>query len=99
MPPTAGSSTAEPQPRFYYDLGSPESYLVAERVLHALGASFVQGPWSLSVEARNLADLRIVDMVLGGTINQGKTTPYPLVDFFDYPLPGRAVYLTASYQR
>ncbi|WP_051323705.1 DsbA family protein [Candidatus Solirubrobacter pratensis] len=39
MPPTAGSSTAErpQQPRFYYDLGSPESYLVAERALHALG--------------------------------------------------------------
>jgi 2-hydroxychromene-2-carboxylate isomerase len=25
------------QPRFYYDLGSPESYLLAERALHALG--------------------------------------------------------------
>ncbi len=37
MPPTAGSSTAEPQPRFYYDLASPESYLAAERALHALG--------------------------------------------------------------
>ena len=36
MPPTDGSSTAE-QPRFYYDLASPESYLVAERALHALG--------------------------------------------------------------
>ena len=36
MPPTAGSSTAE-QPRFYYDLASPESYLAAERALHALG--------------------------------------------------------------
>ena len=36
MPPTAGSSTAE-QPRFYYDLASPEAYLVAERALHALG--------------------------------------------------------------
>ena len=36
MPPTAGSSTAE-QPRFYYDLASPESYLVAERALHAVG--------------------------------------------------------------
>jgi 2-hydroxychromene-2-carboxylate isomerase len=33
VPPTAGSSTA----RFYYDLASPESYLVAERALHALG--------------------------------------------------------------
>ena len=40
MPPTAGSSTAEQQPeqpRFYYDFASPESYLVAERALHALG--------------------------------------------------------------
>jgi len=36
VPPTAGSSTAE-QPRFYYDLGSPESYFAAERALHALG--------------------------------------------------------------
>ena len=36
MPPTAGSSTAE-QPRFYYDFASPESYLAAERALHALG--------------------------------------------------------------
>ena len=36
MPQTAGSSTAE-QPRFYYDLASPESYLVAERALNALG--------------------------------------------------------------
>jgi 2-hydroxychromene-2-carboxylate isomerase len=36
VPPTAGSSTAE-QPRFYYDFASPESYLVAERALHALG--------------------------------------------------------------
>ena len=38
MPQTAGSSTdSRPQPRFYYDLASPESYLVAERALHAVG--------------------------------------------------------------
>jgi 2-hydroxychromene-2-carboxylate isomerase len=37
VPPTGGSSTAEPQPRFYYDLASPEAHLVAERALHALG--------------------------------------------------------------
>jgi 2-hydroxychromene-2-carboxylate isomerase len=37
VPPTAGSSTGE-QPRFYYDLSSPESYLAAERALHAVGA-------------------------------------------------------------
>jgi 2-hydroxychromene-2-carboxylate isomerase len=33
----AGSSTAE-QPRFYYDLATPESYFAAERALHAVGA-------------------------------------------------------------
>jgi 2-hydroxychromene-2-carboxylate isomerase len=37
VPRTAGSSTAEQQPRFYYDLASPESYLAAERALHAVG--------------------------------------------------------------
>jgi 2-hydroxychromene-2-carboxylate isomerase len=36
VPPTGGSSTGS-QPRFYYDLASPEAYLVAERALHALG--------------------------------------------------------------
>jgi 2-hydroxychromene-2-carboxylate isomerase len=37
VPPTAGSSTGNTQPRFYYDFASPESYLAAERALHALG--------------------------------------------------------------
>lgn len=30
-------TAARHQPRFYYDLASPESYLVAERALHAVG--------------------------------------------------------------
>lgn len=30
-------TNARRQPRFYYDLASPESYLVAERALHAVG--------------------------------------------------------------
>ena len=50
MPPTAGSSTAE-QPRFYYDLASPESYLVAERALHAVGAVPEWIPVSLGAPA------------------------------------------------
>jgi 2-hydroxychromene-2-carboxylate isomerase len=33
----AGSSTANGQPRFYFDLASPVAYLAAERVNHALG--------------------------------------------------------------
>jgi hypothetical protein len=72
---------------------------VPGRALHGLGADVRQGPWSLAVEVRNLADLRVVDMVLGGSIYAGKTVPYPLVDYFDYPLPGRAVYATVAYQR
>jgi 2-hydroxychromene-2-carboxylate isomerase len=32
----AGSSTADVQPLFYYDLSSPEAYLAAERVMQAL---------------------------------------------------------------
>jgi len=50
VPPTAGSSTAE-QPRFYYDFASPESYLVAERALHALG----EVPEWIPVDAGGLA--------------------------------------------
>jgi|SRR5690242_9630105 2-hydroxychromene-2-carboxylate isomerase len=33
----AGSSTADAQPRFFYDLASPVAYLAAERVNHVLG--------------------------------------------------------------
>jgi 2-hydroxychromene-2-carboxylate isomerase len=43
VPPTAGSSTVEvrpgggtPAPAFYFDLGSPEAYLSAERVLQVM---------------------------------------------------------------
>ena len=32
----AGSSTADALPAFYFDLGSPECWLVAERILHTL---------------------------------------------------------------
>lgn len=52
MPPTAGSSTAEelvhaaaaarPEPRFYFDLGWPEGWAAAERVLQTLP---VPAPW------------------------------------------------------
>jgi iron complex outermembrane receptor protein len=67
------------------------------RVLHAIGARLTSGAWDLSVEVRNLADLRVVALPLGGIARAGETTPYPLVDFYDYPLPGRAVYATVRY--
>lgn len=72
--------------------------LLPARWLHAIGASFEHAPFLLSLEVRNLADLRVVDLPLGGLIHRGQTTPYPLVDTFDYPLPGRAVYLTLALQ-
>jgi iron complex outermembrane receptor protein len=66
------------------------------RTLHAIGASVEHRPFTFSVEVRNLADLRVLDLPLGGSANRGLTTPYPLVDFFDYPLPGRAIYATLA---
>ncbi len=77
--------------------------LVPARVLHSLGAS--AGPWrrlpiALTVELRNAADLRVVRLPLNGLIHgSGATTPYPLVDVLDYPLPGRALYATLTYHR
>jgi iron complex outermembrane receptor protein len=68
------------------------------RALHAIGAAFTRGPIQFTVEVRNLADLRVVDLPLGGTIHQGETRPYPLVDFFDYPLPGRTLYATLAWR-
>jgi iron complex outermembrane receptor protein len=93
--------------RLYYDLDyvsdvyrDAQNYnIVPGRALHGLGVTVQQGGWSLAVEVRNLADLRVVDLPLGGLINQGKSVPYPLADYFDYPLPGRAIYATVAYQR
>jgi hypothetical protein len=71
------------------------------RALHSLAfkaGPFPRAPWSLTVEVANLADLRVVDVPLGGTINVGNTRPAPLADYLGYPLPGRAVYVTLSYQ-
>jgi 2-hydroxychromene-2-carboxylate isomerase len=79
VPPTAGSSTVEvhlsggrPSPAFYFDLGVPESYLTAERVLQvmpvatewipvALGGGDGEVDWaalSALAEARGLQPVR-----------------------------------------
>jgi iron complex outermembrane receptor protein len=92
--------------RLFYDLDhvsnfffDPDNYrIIPGRTLHALGASLLHGAWSISVEVRNLADLRIVDLPFNDVVNAGRRAPYPLVDFFDYPLPGRALYGTVAYQ-
>jgi outer membrane receptor protein involved in Fe transport len=66
---------------------------VPERVLHAIGAAFDRGDVLFTAEIRNLADLRTLEIPLG---TAGRTTSIPLVDFFNYPLPGRAIYATLA---
>jgi 2-hydroxychromene-2-carboxylate isomerase len=57
VPPTAGSSTGNDQPRFYYDLASPESYFAAERALHAVGEVPEWIPVSLDSSFRCAAEI------------------------------------------
>ncbi|MSP63692.1 MAG: TonB-dependent receptor [Myxococcales bacterium] len=83
------------------DPQNSDGNFIPARTLHALGAAagpFGRLPLTLTVEVRNLADLRVVDLPLGGLIHVGETTPYPLVDRYDYPLPGRALYATLALQ-
>lgn len=66
------------------------------RTLHAVGLSL--GPiWplrlTLRVELRNLLDTRLVDVTLP---LMSRPAAVPLTDFFDHPLPGRALYATLS---
>ncbi len=67
---------------------------IPARTLHAIGASF-DYKWILfTVEIRNLADLRVIQLPTGT-----KNVPAPLVDYFDYPLPGRAIYATLVFRK
>jgi iron complex outermembrane receptor protein len=91
--------------RCYYDVDYADDVYRDEqnynrlpgRVLHGLGASIRHRPFTFAVDIRNLADLRVVDLPLGGAARAGETTPYPLVDYFDYPLPGRTIYATLTF--
>lgn len=67
------------------------------RVLHGLAASLAHRELTVLLEMRNLADLRVTQLPLGGSARAGQTSPYPLVDFYDYPLPGRTLYATVTY--
>jgi len=75
-------------------LDAANSAWIPARALHTVGASFEHKWFALSVELRNLADLRVVQLPAGGT-----TVPSPLVDYFDYPLPGRALYATLVFRK
>jgi vitamin B12 transporter len=93
--------------RVYYDLDFVDDTFrdpandnrIPKHTLHGLGAGFQRDFFALDLEARNLADLRVVDLPLGGSANQGMTAPYPLVDVYNYPLPGRALYATLTLHR
>ena len=67
---------------------------IPARTLHAIGASFDHKWIQLTVELRNLADVRVVQLPAAGT-----TVPYPLADYFNYPLPGRAIYATLLFRK
>jgi iron complex outermembrane receptor protein len=72
------------------------NYLPA-RLLHALVAAVRAGRFEVTLEVRNLADTRVVQLPLGGIARAGETSPYALVDFYNFPLPGRAFYATARF--
>ena len=86
----------------WLDPDNVAGHVVPGRTLHAIGARLgpVAGvPLTLAAELRNLADQRVVQYPLvGGIYAAHQTAPYPLVDLFDHPLPGRAFYLTLVYQ-
>jgi outer membrane receptor protein involved in Fe transport len=72
------------------------------RTLHALGLQvgphdFARGRVrvQLAVEIRNLLDTRLVLFTLPLSPERGPV-PAPLTDYYDYPLPGRALYATLS---
>lgn len=72
------------------------AYQVPDRVLHSAGARLaIPGATGLSValDVRNLLDLRVAEYpnVLGGK------DPYPIGDFFDYPIPGRRILISARW--
>ncbi len=78
------------------DASGSYAYAVPDRALHSAGARFdVPGVNGLSVtlDVRNLFDLRVAEYpnVLGGK------DPYPIGDFFDFPIPGRRFLLSLRY--
>ena len=75
-------------------LDAANSACIPARALHCIGASFDHKWIQLTVEVRNLADLRVIELPAAGT-----TVPFPLVDYFDYPLPGRALYATLVFRK
>jgi vitamin B12 transporter len=80
------------------------STLVPDRVLHSTGARLevpgVPG-LSLSLDIRNLLDLRVAEYagvgILGGNSGQNGVVRAPIGDALDYPIPGRRILFSARW--
>lgn len=78
------------------DTSGSYAYRVPDRVLHSTGARLaVPGAPGLSValDVTNLFDLRVAEYPNG----LGGKDPYPIGDFFDYPIPGRRILVSARW--
>ena len=73
---------------------------VPTRVLHSTGARLmIPGArgLSLSLDVRNLLDLRAAEYQGIAIAGVPQTYPGPIGDLYDYPLPGRRVLLSARW--
>ena len=76
------------------------STLVPDRVLHSTGARLeVPGApgLSLSVDIRNLLDLRVAQYSAVGILGESRIVRQPIGDALDYPIPGRRILFSARW--
>jgi len=70
----------------------------APRAFHEVFLTIAAGPWSAELDVRNAGD-RLSEQVLRNPLDASdQTVPVPITDFWGYPLPGRTVLLTLSWQ-
>jgi outer membrane receptor protein involved in Fe transport len=73
---------------------------VPDRVLHSTGARLdvpgVSG-LTLSLDIRNLLDLRVAEYAAVGVLGESRTVRAPIGDALDYPIPGRRILFAARW--
>jgi iron complex outermembrane receptor protein len=87
----------------YLDLGRER--LMPGRLLHAAGVRLslrgvraLGGDARLTLEGRNLADVRTGTVALAPATSGLTQTPVAIADFFGYPLPGRSLFATLEWR-
>jgi iron complex outermembrane receptor protein len=85
----------------WLDLGRER--LMPARLLHAAGVRVTlrsrrRGSFRLTLEGRNLGDLRVAWVPLRPPPNGLSATPVAVADFFGYPLPGRSFLATLEWR-